>query len=283
MINFEMGWFWAAVESLGSELNSVTAAANGDDEPIPEDVRTRLENNVRMAIDVCVDELQIASATGACIKISELFNAASNFPDRPYTYQQAAIALRRLYEEVEFGAKQEFFFHYPRELAKLICNIEVDWGDILRAFPSSRREIETGIDRYALGDYPGCVFHMMRIAELGLRMIAGERGVKELGKKKPKPIQWGTWQEVFDAIESQLKTVRQANPGPKRDVAISYYDTALSDLRTLRGLYRDPTMHFRENYDKGEAYSAIFRVQSLMQVLSSKLREDRARKIPWGL
>jgi hypothetical protein len=53
MINFEMGWFWAAVESLGSELNSVTAAANGDDEPIPEDVRTRLENNVRMAIDVC--------------------------------------------------------------------------------------------------------------------------------------------------------------------------------------------------------------------------------------
>jgi hypothetical protein len=66
-------------------------------------------------------------------------------------------------------------------------------------------------------------------------------------------------------------------------VAISFYDAALSDLRTLRGLYRDPTMHFREYYDKGEASSAIFRVQSLMQVLSSKLREDRARKIPWGL
>jgi hypothetical protein len=172
-------------------------------------------------------------------------------------------------------------------MAKLLLRIEMDWKDVLKAkaFPSSRREIETGIDCYALGDHVGCVFHMMRVAELGLRTIARERGITSLvgKKKKAKPIEWGTWQEVFDAIEGQLKVVRQASPGPKRDVALSFYDTALSDLRTLRGLYRDPTMHFREKYDEGEAYSAVFRTKSLMGMLATKLGEANTRRISWGL
>jgi hypothetical protein len=113
-----------------------------------------------------------------------------------------------------------------------------------------------------------------------LRAIAKERGVKTVGKKKP--LEWGTWQDTFAAIENQLKTVRSARAGPKRDVALSFYDTALSDLRRLQG-YRDPTMHFRAQYDRGEAYDAMHRARSLLGTLSTKLRENRVRKITWGL
>jgi hypothetical protein len=284
MINFGMGDFWEACRFLVGELHAASQQAGINDSVVDEAVRTRVETNVRFVVQECVEKLELESAWGACRKTLDMFTAANTKPSGPqFTYQKLANALERLYEEIEHAAKQESFFHYPRELAKIVRGIGVEWKDVLDAFPSSRREIETGIDCYALGDFPGCVFHMMRIGELGLRTIARERGIKSLGKKKSKPIEWGTWQEVFDAIESQLKAVRQGNPGPKRDAAVSFYDTALGDLRTLRGLYRDPTMHFRENYDKGEAYSAIFRVQSLMRALSSKLREDRARKIPWGL
>jgi hypothetical protein len=51
----------------------------------------------------------------------------------------------------------------------------------------------------------------------------------------------------------------------------------------MRDLYRDPTMHFRERYDKGQAASAIFRVHSLMSSLASKLTESKTKKIKWGL
>jgi hypothetical protein len=101
--------------------------------------------------------------------------------------------------------------------------------ETLIAFPSSRHGILASIDCYALDDYAGCVFHMMGLAELGFRAIAKERGIKAVGKNKP--IQWGTWQDVFQAIETQLKTIRQTKAGPKRDAALSFYDTALSDLR----------------------------------------------------
>jgi hypothetical protein len=96
----------------------------------------------------------------------------------------------------------------------------------------SRREI----DCYTLGDYGGCVFHMMGLAELGLRAIAKERGVESVGKHKP--IEWGTWQDVFAAIEGQLKIVRQARVGPNQTISItsiSGYPRIISDVKPERG------------------------------------------------
>ena len=51
----------------------------------------------------------------------------------------------------------------------------------------------------------------------------------------------------------------------------------------MRSLYRDPTMHFREKYGRGEAYDAIARTKSLMAMLAVKLDETRPRKIKWAL
>jgi hypothetical protein len=221
-----------------------------------------------------VTKLEIDSTVITEIKIKKLI-------ERPYyTYKSILDLLERLRDDIKIGAAREFFFHYPRELALMLNNIDRDWESILSAFPSSRQEIETGVDCYAMGDYSGTVFHMVRIAELGLRTIARERSVKSVGKRKP--IEWGTWNDVLQAIEGQLKIVRQATPGPKKDAALNFYDTALSDLRTLQG-YRDPTMHFREKYDKGQAYSAMFRTKSLMETLATKLSEKSHRNIKWGL
>jgi hypothetical protein len=73
-------------------------------------------------------------------------------------------------------------------------------------------------------------------------------------------------------------------PGPKRDAAQNFYDVALSDMRMMQGLYRDPTMHFREKHGQGEAFDAISRVKDFMPILAGKLDEAHPRrKIRWGL
>ena len=64
-------------------------------------------------------------------------------------------------------------------------------------------------------------------------------------------------------------------------MALRFYDTALSDLGRLQG-YRDETLHFRENYEKGEAHDAMHRVKSLLETLATKLNEAKPRKINWG-
>jgi hypothetical protein len=121
---------------------------------------------------------------------------------------------------------------------------------------------------------------MSRVAEIGLRTIARERGIKNA--RKDVPLDWGTWGQAFNAIEDKLKDIRKNPPGPKKDAALAFYDTVLSDLHAIQNLYRDRTMHLRKRYDDGEAQSAMFRTRELMTTLSSRLREDSIRPIPWS-
>jgi hypothetical protein len=267
MINFRLGDFWIGLLGICAEQKNCQMMASAASGPVDEQSHLRIKDTIERSIEKCVTAMTLPEAQIAAIKLQDMFNRYSR---RVYTYAEMAGALDRLYDDIQIGMRQEYFFRYPRDIATSVARATIDWKEVLDAFPSSRREIETGMDCYALGDYSGSIFHMIRIAELGLRAIARERGVESVGRDKP--LEWGTWQDVFQAIEAKLKEVRQSKAGSERDKELSFYDTSLSDLRRLQG-YRDPTMHFRDDYGRGEAYDAIHRVKSLMMALSAKICE----------
>jgi hypothetical protein len=125
---------------------------------------------------------------------------------------------------------------------------------------------------------------MMRITELGLRAIALERGITKVGPKRNKPLIWGTWKDVCDAIKDEIQKIKNKTAGPKRDAAEAFYQTTLDKISFMQSLYRDPTMHFREKYQRGEAYDAIYNTKAFMITLTAKLDEAHPRrKIRWGL
>jgi hypothetical protein len=159
-------------------------------------------------------------------------------------------------------------------------SVKADWRKPIRAFPSAKDEIIAGIDCYALGHHPACVFYMCRVGELGLRIIGRERGIKKLANRKT-PIEYGTWGQVINAIQPTIEKIKNHKAkGPQKEAALKFYETVISDLRAIQNL-RDPTMHFRDSYDKGQAESAIFRVKQLMTTLAEKLDENSTRAIPW--
>ena len=276
MINFELCTFLPALEDLTRDVTYARYVADERDGPVDEAQHNRFKVNAERIFREC-GRLGLDGANNASLNLGDMFR---RYGFVKYKYSEVANALFRLLDDFRMEVTGEYFFHYPREMAELIHRVDIDWKETLDEFPSSRRGIIASIDCYALGDYAGCVFHMMGLAELGLRAIAGERGIEAVGNNKP--IEWGTWQDVFQAIEGQLRVIRSKPPGPKKDVALSFYDTALSDLRRLQG-YRDPTMHFRQSYDRGEAYDAMYRTKSLMQTLSTKLREGGSGQIMWNL
>jgi hypothetical protein len=252
MINFGLGSFLQGLSFLDYELGLAKAAH--PENRVDATQHSRIKNNIEFAVRECAARLLLEEASHTAVLLEDIFGRHQY---SPYTYRELADILERFRKDIERGASQQYFFHYPRNLAQLardgLGGAGGEWKTIVDAFPSAKREIEASVDCLAMGDYPGSVFHMMRIAELGLRLIARERGVKTLSGKKgaPKPIEWGTWQQVFDAIESQLTVVRRANPGPKRGGALVFYEAALSDLRTMRDLYRDPTMHISARHTTG--------------------------------
>jgi hypothetical protein len=109
-------------------------------------------------------------------------------------------------------------------------------------FPSVKGEIDAGVDRFALTHYTACVFHMMRVAEIGMRSLA-----HSLPVSFPRhPLEWADWENVIDGIESKSKTAYGwTEPrGPIRDAARAFYSAAVAQLRAFKET-RNRVMHTR--------------------------------------
>ena len=77
---------------------------------------------------------------------------------------------------------------------------------------------------YVLERNTACVFHSMRVAEVGLRAFA--RRVK-VQMPKGKKIEWAQWQEVLREIRKKIDLMGQsAKPGPVKDDLMDFYNGA---------------------------------------------------------
>ena len=195
------------------------------------------------------------------------------------TFGALSTELFELSQAITKDAESQVFCHYDHQRIRFLTEMPKDWHAAFQAF-IIEDEVLAGVDCYALGHNTACVFHMARVGEIGLRAIGRERGVRHV-KGKTVPIEWATWGQVFKAIEPTIEQLRKKPNGVQKTNALAFYERILSDLRAIQSLYRDQTMHLRDEYDDGETQSAMFRVRELMNTLASKLDENSIRAIPW--
>ena len=272
MINFELRRFLDALADLNIAQVRTRMAIP---EAFPSDGELSLINENLERIREESVRLDMPTVIGRLARIAAFFSFGARSTNGALSHE-----INELFDAVERDAREQFFCHYRQERVGFLLKVQEDWASVFVNFKSARTEIEAGVDCYALGHNAACVFHMARIGEIGLRAIGRERGVKTV--RGNVPIAWGTWGNVFQAIEPEIKIIRNKPNRHQKDAALAFYDTVLSDLHAIQSLYRDPTMHFRGTYDDGEAQSAMFRARSLMKTLASKLDENSTRKIPWS-
>jgi hypothetical protein len=276
MMNWSLYVFTMAIRLLRQEIYEGIRHASVNAAEILQDVdRERLIANLKGVERECAK----LGLDGADQRLGRIFTSLRTGPTPTYAF--LVRELTTLHETIEDGIETEYFYHYPHHKGVLLLRVPGDWGKALAAFPSAKNEIEAAVDCFAMEHNTVCVFHMMRAAEVGLRAIAREQKIKTVRSKTP--IEWGTWNDVLRAVEQQLRRIRNATAGPKKDAALAFYNGAMSDLRALQDLYRDRTMHLRESYDEGQAQSAMHRVRSLLHNLASRLNEANARQIRWGV
>lgn len=139
-------------------------------------------------------------------------------------------------------AKQEYFEQ------------EALFGEnVKNAFKDAANDIKNAGNCYAANLYTAIIFHLMRIAEYGLRALARERGVT----LKNKPLEWGEWGIIIRDIEKKVDPMESAHAGPEKDAALSFYRGIIGKLRAFKIVYRHPTMHPRYDYDEYEAWKAM--------------------------
>lgn len=273
-INFILGHFHVAYQAIAQEL--VAAGTHASDPANPHAVmsdvdRDRMRANIDYVSRVC-ERLVLASACNRLERMNIYFISG-----QPITYSQIFDQLIILKEAIEDDIKTEFFYHYPKHKARLIHFCNVEWAETLKAFPSLEKEIEEGIDCYALDHNTACVFHMMRVAELGMRALARERRVSF-----PRhPLEWADWQNILDETEKRARAATQGmSRGPSRDAMQAFYQGAIGQLHGFKDTYRNVVMHVRRSYDELDALKAITQVRDFMNGLSAKIGEKTTRPIP---
>ena len=158
-----------------------------------------------------------------------------------------------------------------------------DWDAIIEAFDVGD-DVGSACLCMAVDEHNASIFHLMRVAEMGLRAFARERGVRSLTHKgKPKPLEWGQWQEILNKVEDSVDAVeKKLRPGPAKDAAMSFYRGTLGHYHAFKDVYRNQIMHVRGNYNEHDAARAMFQVREFMRVLATKIDGKNPRPIKWS-
>lgn len=196
----------------------------------------------------------------------------------PCTYGELENQLNVLQEAIDDDVKKVDLYHYPPEKSEAIRSVYSTWNATLGAFPSVGEEIIDAMDCYAVGHNTACVFHLMRIAEHGLRALSRSLAVEF--PKTGTPIEWAQWQDLIDQIRSKGKQEAERLPkGTARDAARDFYSGAVHHFEGFKEKYRNAVMHVRRRYDELDALRAINQVRDFMNGLSFKVGEKTTKPV----
>jgi hypothetical protein len=155
--------------------------------------------------------------------------------------------------------------------AKPLDEVSKDWAVVWQRFPQTKIDAEHAVECYALEQNTACIFHLMRVAELGLRDIAKKVGVKLTDKGKPQPIEYATWDKVINGIKTRLTAAHAKPKSERRSRQLQFYADAADQCTYIREMWRNEVSHTRKSYNDGEALGVLGRVRDFMSLLAGGL------------
>jgi hypothetical protein len=238
MINWSLFNFVKALQTLSMERAYAAQQIEADASAlVAENDRQRLISSLDFITREC-RKLNLANSEN---RLGRIYTAIRVSPE--ISYAMVLAELHILGQAIEDDIQTEYFYHYQRQKGALTRRVGVEWQATINSFPSSEKEIDEAIDCYGLEHNAACIFHMMRVAEIGMRALARERLVSF-----PKhPLEWAEWENVIDQIESKARGATVGMPrGPERDAARAFYTAAVAQLRAFKEDPKPDHAHARQ-------------------------------------
>ena len=174
-----------------------------------------------------------------------------------------------LHETIVDALTSRKFLYIPIDEARYYQTGELFGRELLNEFPEAEYDMIEAGSAYATGLNTSSVFHSMRVAEFALRRIARALNVKLKENKKPKPIEFGTWEQILIAIENKRNALRAQPKSKKQNARLVHYSGCADTISYLKDHYRNEVMHTRQRYNEHNALDAARRVRALLQAVST--------------
>jgi hypothetical protein len=167
--------------------------------------------------------------------------------------------LSKVLSEVENTIRREMscvqFFYMPSEQTDFYSQNELFGAQVNAKFPSIQYDMEEAGNSFAMGRGTACVFHLMRIMEVGVREFGKKLGVSLVNEKN--------WQNILDELNKAIKIL---SPKAAGTVEMSQ---ASANLYAVKLGWRNEVMHPKDTYTLEEAKNLIGQVKLFMGQLAT--------------
>jgi len=152
---------------------------------------------------------------------------------------------------------------------------------VSKAFPKAIYDMCQAGNCFAVDANTATIFHLMRVAEHGLRALAYDRRIKV----PKKPFDLATWDEIIRKLEGAEEDIRNYPTSHAREAQYRFYHGAMMDARSFKNIWRNPYMHTRaglnEDDDRREAERIMARVREFMQILATVFAKRKRTPNIW--
>jgi hypothetical protein len=187
------------------------------------------------------------------------------------TWSELRNQAKVLHEAIHADLCFRRFAFVPTPKAELHDRFALVWEEIWKKIPDSKEDSERAIDCYALDQNTACVFHLMRVAEFGLRALAKSARATIAHKGQFCPLEFGEWGKVITAIKNKIDAVRKLPTGAKRQSQLEFLSDAADHCTFMKDIWRNNVSHARKPYNETEALAVLERVRGFMKFLASNL------------
>lgn len=164
----------------------------------------------------------------------------------------------------------KLFLYIPAEQAKYwpTEKRQFPFGEtVANKFPSTNFDAGNSGHALAVKLPTAAVFHLMRVLETGLSVLAKQFGVS---------TDRTNWQNIIEQVESKIRNMPndptwKAMPDWKDKQ--EFFSNAASGFAIFKYAWRNHTMHVREVYDDDQAELIFLTVRSFMQKLAERMAE----------
>jgi hypothetical protein len=159
--------------------------------------------------------------------------------------------------------EQEYYFHLDPHDVPLYRDKGFFSAAAISKFPLAIEDIEEAGKCLALQQSTACVFHLMRVMELGVQGLAKRLRVTTIDLKV---ASWNDIANHTNAAINKLPAKRAKEKSRKANLG-----TASANLNAVRIAWRNEVMHPKQTYTRTEAHDVFNAVRAFMNHLADLL------------
>jgi len=237
----------------------------------------RLSIIILLPVIYLSDELRLKESRKSAARLNDEFE---NSHTSPMTSSELLWKLNALRELVESEMKQKIVLSIPDDLAVYYQQNKPLGNDVYDSFPSARFDLTEASTCLACGNNVASAFHMMRVAEIGLRELGRDR---QIPLAKSGKVDFTEWGKIIGELEVAVQAIQQWPNSHIKDEAQKFYNKTLQEIRSFNDGWRRHAVHARPSpeMETDEAIALWGHTSRFIRKLATKISEGNYTPLIW--